>query len=405
MSHDPAAMIIFDDGRAHLGPMADLRATFEIRSGMQTTAGRIALAYPRTLAGYWVPPRLVRLVARRANAPVNLLPSDECILCINGRLALPDSIALPELGEAVVEEGTGDVIAARLRRADAEYFLQRGELGERIRQRTSDGRLLYRYPWDVIALLESALRHDLQAVVLPDSQIARQVATVIGDHAIGIDPAAKVLPGVIFDAEAGPIHIGPRAVLRPGAVIIGPAAVLGDSVVLDRAVIRAGSVIGPSCKVAGEISMTVFQGRANKAHEGFVGHSWIGKWANLGAGTTTSNLLNTYGQVSMRIEAAGAHARTGQTFLGTIFGDHVKTAILTRLMTGTCIGTGAMIATTAAPPDTVGRFAWLTDDGLRVFRLERFLETMHTVLQRRGLTADSAYIEAIVALHQGVQSS
>ena len=64
-----------------------------------------------------------------------------------------------------------------------------------------------------------------------------------------------------------------------------------------------------------------------------------------------------------------------------------------------------MIATTAAPPDTVGRFAWLTDDGLRVFRLERFLETMHTVMQRRGLIADSAYIEAVVALHQGVQTS
>ena len=47
--------------------------------------------------------------------------------------------------------------------------------------------------------------------------------------------------------------------------------------------------------IRGEISETIVIGHANKGHEGFVGHSVLGRWVNLGAGTITSNLKNTYG--------------------------------------------------------------------------------------------------------------
>ena len=52
-------MIIFDDGLGRFGPMTDLRACFEIRTGMLTTAGRLAAARPEPLGAYWVPQRLV----------------------------------------------------------------------------------------------------------------------------------------------------------------------------------------------------------------------------------------------------------------------------------------------------------------------------------------------------------
>jgi len=402
MASDAAAMIIFDDGRSHLGPMTDLRAAFEVRSGMHTTARRLAGAFPRMLSAYWVPPRLAPLVAQRADAPVNQLPGDELILCVNGRLALPDALPMPEPGEAVIESGTDDIVAACLRRADAEYMLRTGTLGERVRRRSHPSRVLYRFPWDLIAMLEGALRYDLDRVVMPDAQVVRNHAEVCGGYAVGADVSARIMPGVTFDAELGPVYIGPRATIRPGSVIIGPAAIHCDAVVLDRAVIRPGTVVGPACKVAGEVSMTIMQGRSNKAHDGFVGHTWIGKWVNLGAGTVTSNLLNTYSPISMRIDVGGARHRTGQTFLGAILGDHVKTAIQTRLMTGSCIGTGSMLASTAAPPATVGPFTWLTDDGIRTFRLEKFLETMHAVMGRRGIIPDPVYIETVTKLHQQV---
>ena len=135
-------------------------------------------------------------------------------------------------------------------------------------------------------------------------------------------------------------------------------------------------------------------------HEGHLGDSWVGRWVNFGAGTTNSNLLNTYGEVTMRLEPEGQRFRTGRQFLGAIIGDHVKFAILTRIMTGSVIGTGAMIATTAPPPTLVRRFAWMTDEGERTFRLDKFLETARAVMERRKVQLSETYQSAVRELHE-----
>ena len=147
---------------------------------------------------------------------------------------------------------------------------------------------------------------------------------------------------------------------------------------------------------------TIFQGFSNKSHDGHLGDSWVGRWVNLGAGTTNSNLLNTYGEVTMRLEPDGPRLRTGMQFLGAIIGDHVKTAISTRLMTGTVLSTGAMIATTAPPPTTVPRFAWLTDEGCRTYNIEKFIEVAKTMMARRHVQPSEAYVEALRTLHDAV---
>jgi hypothetical protein len=156
------------------------------------------------------------------------------------------------------------------------------------------------------------------------------------------------------------------------------------------------------CKVGGEIGSTVFQGYANKSHEGHLGDSWVGKWVNLGAGTTNSNLLNTYGEVTVRLAPDGPRHRTGMTFLGAMLGDHVKTAIGTRLMTGSIVGTGAMIATSTPPPTTVPPFAWLTDEGRRTYRLEKFLDVARTVMGRRERRMTPEYANAVTAFYGAV---
>src|SRR5690554_1827256 len=131
-------MIIFDDGLGHFGPMTDMRASFELRTGMYTTAGRAICMRPKSLAGYWVPPRLEALLRERANAPVNELPDEEEVLCVNGRWAMPDFDIKLDLGSAIVEPAAGGlnhVVMALLRRADAEYFLTTGQLHERAQVR------------------------------------------------------------------------------------------------------------------------------------------------------------------------------------------------------------------------------------------------------------------------------
>ncbi|MHC4869462.1 MAG: hypothetical protein ACYTE2_07240 [Planctomycetota bacterium] len=193
-------------------------------------------------------------------------------------------------------------------------------------------------------------------------------------------------------AIAAGAHIGHLAVLR-GPVWIGPG-----SVVADRAQIKANTVIGPVSKVGGEIGATIFQGHANKVHEGHLGDSWIGEWVNFGAGTTNSNLLNTYGEVSMRLDPDGPSERSGRTAMGCIVGDHVKFAILVRIMTGSSFGTGSMIASTD-PPRSVGRFRWLTERGDATYRLEKFLGVMAAAQSRRGVEAGPAYLERLRRLH------
>jgi UDP-N-acetylglucosamine diphosphorylase / glucose-1-phosphate thymidylyltransferase / UDP-N-acetylgalactosamine diphosphorylase / glucosamine-1-phosphate N-acetyltransferase / galactosamine-1-phosphate N-acetyltransferase len=146
------------------------------------------------------------------------------------------------------------------------------------------------------------------------------------------------------------------------------------------------AVFGPECRVRGEIASTVFLGYGNKAHDGFVGHSVVGHWVNLGAGTTTSNLKNTYGAV--RLEVRGARIETGRSNLGTLFGDHAKTAIGTMLATGTVIGAGANVFGATVPPKYVPAFAWgcagerVTEDG--------FLTVARRVLARREVAWSDA---------------
>jgi len=149
------------------------------------------------------------------------------------------------------------------------------------------------------------------------------------------------------------------------------------------------TAIGPRCNVRGELSNCVFLGYANKAHDGFVGHSVIGRWANIGAGTITSNLKNTYGRV--RLEVAGTPIETGLQFLGSLIGDHAKTAIGTLLATGTVIGTGASVFDAVRPPKYVAPFAWGASGGggPRMSR-DGFLSVAERVLPRRDVAVDAA---------------
>jgi UDP-N-acetylglucosamine diphosphorylase/glucosamine-1-phosphate N-acetyltransferase len=206
---------------------------------------------------------------------------------------------------------------------------------------------------------------------------------------------------VVLDSEHGAIHVAEHAVVRPGAVLIGPCYVGPHSTVLERATIRPGTAIGPWCKVNGEVGGTIFQGYANKAHDGYLGDAYVGEWVNLGAGTTVSNLLNTYSEVIAKATPGGSNERTGETFLGPVIGDHVKTAICTRVMTGSILHTGSMFATTAAVSGCVGPFTWATDEGQRVYRLDKFLEVARAAMERRKVEPSEAYIAALAALHAG----
>jgi len=208
---------------------------------------------------------------------------------------------------------------------------------------------------------------------------AKITATTIGEHGVFVEEGAEIGPQVVLDASAGPILIRREAVVAPfthlaGPIVIGRASqIMGDRI--------ASSSIGDHCKVRGEFSNSIVLGHSNKGHAGFVGHSYLGRWVNIGSLTTTSNLKNTYGEV--QLWTPSGVRPTGQQFLGTIFGDHVKTGIGTMLSTGTVVGAGANLFGSNVPPKVVPPFAWGDGEPYDTYDVAKFLAVAERVMLRR----------------------
>ena len=244
--------------------------------------------------------------------------------------------------------------------------------------------------WELVGDLAQVLPADLERMRSAQAGAAiPRGTTVLGDPALVLAAEASVEPGVVFDVRSGPVFLSPGVEVRSSARLAGPLAVARDTRLLGGDI--SGSAIGPRCVVRGEVSGAVFLGYANKAHDGFLGSSVIGRWVNLGAGTITSNLKNTYGPVRLTIGAQ--RYETGLTFLGSLIGDHVKTAIGTMLPTGCVIGVGANLFGSRRPPSEVPAFAWGLDDpaggaGGIVLECGRFVEIAARVMPRRDVAVD-----------------
>lgn len=400
------SVVIYDDARGELGALADLRPVFDVRTGCLTTRQRLARAFGVSDPILHVPEALFTLASESLGHPasVNRPITNDIITLVNGRCVLPpDSLNSLPPGSALLEPNTNDLIAAQLPREDAQQFLSDFELPDRMNSVIADGPCLLHRPWDVIRFRDEAVRRDLASIVSAAPPHGRAVPDGVfhaGSHPVVISASATISPGVFLDSEKGAIVIEDGVRIRPGVVLVGPLFIGADSTILEHAFIKANTAIGPRCKVAGEVGGTIMQGHSNKGHDGHLGDSWIGEWVNLGAGTINSNLLNTYGEVAAALSPGALREKTGLTFLGCILGDHVKTAIGTHLMTGTIIGTGAMIARTAPPPTAVNRFAWLTDEGQSTWRLPGFFDSAERMMSRRSAVLSDAMRARLTALHR-----
>jgi UDP-N-acetylglucosamine diphosphorylase/glucosamine-1-phosphate N-acetyltransferase len=235
--------------------------------------------------------------------------------------------------------------------------------------------------WSLIVDLLPQLRDDVMGIG-PRLECLTPPATVLGDHGVFVEVGATIEPHVVLDALAGPVLVRRGATIRAFTRLVGPCHISGGATVLGDRV--HGCAIGEGSIVRGEMSECIVLGNANKTHDGFVGHSYLGRWVNLGAGTITSNLKNTYGTVSLW--TPGGMRDTGVLKLGTMFGDHVKTGIGLRLTTGTVIGAGSNVYGSEMPPKYVPPFSWGDGEDLREYRLEKFLEMAERSMSRRQQT-------------------
>ncbi|MFH1389938.1 MAG: hypothetical protein ABIH56_04375 [Candidatus Margulisiibacteriota bacterium] len=229
------------------------------------------------------------------------------------------------------------------------------------------------HPWELISGLKGALEKDLKVIGTKIKGLAHPTAVLYAPENILIEEGAQIEALAVLDARSGPIYIGANTVVRPQSYLRGPL------------------YIGPECRIGGEVTHSIFHGYSNKAHYGFIGHSYIGEWVNLGAGTTNSNLKNTYGTVKMTIN--GETLDSGERFLGCLIGDHAKLGIGSLIPTGAVIGLGANVFGGGMIAKCVPNFAW--GEKGRV-DLEKFLAGVKLVMARRGQVLTPELAELLV---------
>jgi UDP-N-acetylglucosamine diphosphorylase/glucosamine-1-phosphate N-acetyltransferase len=263
--------------------------------------------------------------------------------------------------------------------------------------------------WDIFSINEQEIRKDFQCI-----RERRTTQRIQDQHTITYnEPDIFLENGVstkaaILNAELGPIYIGKNAIIQEGTVIRGPVAICEEAQINAGARISNATTIGPHARVGGAISNSIILGYSNKAHDGFMGHSVIGEWCNLGAGTNTSDLRNDYGKVKTWDEHTEEFCTTDIQFCGLFMGDHSRCAINTMFNTGTTVGVSANLFGVGFFDKVIPSFTWgMPDKRIQTYRLDRALEAAERMTVRRlvQLTEQDKKILAHVFLTTAIYRS
>ncbi len=406
-------LVLFDDGHGQWGPVNDLRSIMDVRSAGLTMRERIESVTGLEAASLRTPDHLrgLTLGTQQSDQPGNDLDAiagGSDLLLINARwLAvdhvqkvknLPSQTALCDREGALVAINTSDVTYADKllstnitpKPGDGAFLKKRYELPNGFDIELIDGRPLVSRPWQLLDRLDDTLLYDICHSPIGALDDGISGVTISRQHDVYIDPTVKFHPCAVIDTSAGPVHIGAHTEVGAMSVIEGPCYVGESCQITPHTRLRPWTAFGPHCVLGGEISRSIIQGYSNKAHAGYLGNSWVGRWVNLGADTNVSNLKNTYGNVRMKLDHAGESQDTGLMKQGPLIGDFCRTAIGTRLMTGSCIATGTMLAVSGFAPKSTRRFSFITDQGEQPYEIERFLDSARLAMSRRRIQMDEA---------------
>lgn len=399
-------VIVFEDEKvSRFLPLVGLKPVYGLFSGIMSLRERFEAAAEGRVRLSWHLRRHIApwFLEMNPGALVNVAVEDELLL-VNGRLVCDERVMellsgtglLP--GQGVVQEGS--LVACRIR--TTELAPENGVLPEVIDGMSlarslscveGTGYVLFENLWDPVALHPRLLQ--LDRALLPVGRIDGEVhpsAVLINPAAISVARGAVVMAGAVLDGSEGYIHIGEGAVVEPQAVLMQNVVLGPGSRAKIGAKIYSNVFVGSHSKAGGEIEDSLIEPFANKQHDGFLGHSYISSWCNLGAATNTSDLKNNYSKVSLLV--GEQQIPTGLQFLGLLMGEHSKCAIGSLFNTGTVVGTSANIFGSGMPPKYVPSFSW--GNGHPAFstcRVDNALETARRVMARRRMVMSGAYEE------------
>ena len=396
--------ILFEDSgyRAFL-PLVNSRPLYELRCGFWTLRERIEAVTGQPASALCR--SHLAIVFGSGRWPLSLLSGSAPLLLINGRaLAIdwaerlereplntiyitdsgPHVLGEPVLLGAHIAPALASAILADLLRQDAASALE--ELRRFCRVVEIETPLLT-FPWDLITLNGSQIERDVAILERLGWRSAAEVPP-ISPHVIMhepervyINPQARLDGPLVLDARGGPIIVD-AAQIEPFSFIQGPTAVCAGALI-SSARIRGETTIGPICRIGGEVEASIMQGYTNKHHDGFLGHSYLGEWVNIGAMTTNSDLKNTYGNIKVVLEGVG-QVDSGQMKLGAFLADHVKLGIGVHLNGGSVIGSGSNIFGVHFAPKTIPSFTW-GGELFREYQIDRMISVSRKVMSRRKL--------------------
>jgi UDP-N-acetylglucosamine diphosphorylase/glucosamine-1-phosphate N-acetyltransferase len=396
--------IFEDELYKRLLPLARFRPVYDLKCGMTSLRQKITRSYPDANLILHVRDYLKGIVkGNDRDVPVNEVPSGAReVLFINGRMLMSgmDKRFIGEKypGKDVVYQKGDIVVAAWLSKENLDQVnillndhLFSSTLFKSVQKKEFAEAQLVTFPWELIHQNRSQLISDFNIMTNGKPTILGRVydgVHLLNSSQIHIAEGAKVKPGVVLDAEDGPIYISKNASVMPNAVVEGPAFIGENSVIKISAKIYENTTIGETCKVGGEVEESVIHAYSNKQHEGFIGHSYLGEWVNIGADSNNSDLKNDYGNV--KVYNDGEIVDTGSQFVGLIMGDHSKCGINSMFNTGTVVDVFSNLFGAGVPPKYIPPFTWGGADGLVSYRVEKAIEVARMVMKRRNIEMSEA---------------
>lgn len=361
-------LLIEDEGVERLYPFALTHSSWELRIGAYSLLERWSRTLPDARVIVNSHRRSLHELAIERHGPQDIVPGSPLLVMLSSCATSPAEMqrlaahaTAPESDAVIMCEGTP---VGAILRASPEHP---GDLPSVLDKLGSSeigvlevrGRVITRL-WHILDMIEDGISWDAELVV----------------HQL--HPDARIHQSAVIDVSKGAVIIGEDAEIGAMAIIQGPCVIGAHAVVKPHSHVTH-SVIGPYSKIGGEVSCSVLHGYSNKQHYGFLGHSVIGEWVNLGAGTTTSNLKNTYNDV--RPTMPWGRESSGRMFLGSMIGDYTRTAIGTMLPTGGVYGVCSHIMSEGLAPSFRHSFVW--SDAVP-YEHAAAMQTCDIMMKRRG---------------------
>lgn len=383
-------LVLFEKNRENFYPLSLSHSISELISGFYSIFEGMHRLYDLCNMTLHVPPYLKNVLKEEYEyLNFNIYPEKALYLSssIFPQIDLKNQIPLE--GEEEIFLDQNSIVGFRAEKKNAEIILSNiNNIPQNFKFKNVNVKE-FNYLWELLEFNNEAIKIHFHTPSIK-GEIA-QTVSLIKEENIYIGANTIVEDFVVIDGREGPVYISEGCEIKANSIIAGPVFLAEGCLVKSFSNISKGTSLGPITKMSGEISNSICLGYSNKQHFGFLGSSYLGKWINLGAGTTTSNLKNNYSDIKVKFQ--NRVINTKNKFLGLLCGDHTKSAIGTHFNSGSIVGFGCNIFIKSGLTEKeIKSLSWGPGES---YDIKKFLKTAEITMNRRDIEMSESYIKMI----------